>query len=61
VAVFPLTTGFLKDLVVADCGVSGTHPQQLVIWFVENEVIFYLTYLSCFSESCGGAGERESY
>jgi len=43
VAMFPPTTGFFEDLVVADCGVSGTHPQQLVIWFVENEVVFYLT------------------
>jgi hypothetical protein len=40
---FPLTTGFLEDLAVANCGVSGTHPQQWVIWFVENEVILYLT------------------
>ena len=42
-AMFLLTTGFLEYLAVADCGVSGTHPQQLVICFVENEVIFYLT------------------
>jgi len=27
VAVFPLTTGLFEDLAVADCGVSGTHPQ----------------------------------
>jgi hypothetical protein len=43
VAVFPLTTGFLEELAVADCGVSGTHHQLLVIWFVQNEVILYLT------------------
>ena len=42
-AVFPLSTGFLEDLAVADCDISGTRPQQLVLWFVENEVILYLT------------------